>query len=80
MLDVMAQSRDVLFATTSQQLRRIFADADAAGTGDGQLPSRGAKYTLNLMLQGMSVPQIAEGITQVGGWELASLYGEPVVR
>ena len=68
MLAVMAQSADRLFATVNAQLLRIFeaAEAAAAGGGEGPPPSRGAKYALNVMLQGMSVPQIATGLTQVG--------------
>ena len=72
MLAAMAQSADRLFATVNAQLLRIFeaAEAAAAGGAEGPPPSRGAKYALNAMLQGMSVPQIAQGLTQVclGVW------------
>ncbi|KAL4854812.1 hypothetical protein ACK3TF_004509 [Chlorella vulgaris] len=61
----MGQSADRLFATINNQLLRVFAAAEAtAASGGGQPPCRGAKYALNVMLQGMNVPAIAEGITQ----------------
>jgi hypothetical protein len=66
MLAVMGQSADRLFSTVNQQLLRVFAAAEAsAAAGGGQPPSRGAKYALNVMLQGMNVPSIAAGLTQV---------------
>ncbi|PRW20522.1 microtubule associated isoform A [Chlorella sorokiniana] len=65
MLAVMGQSADALFDTVNQQLQRIFADAERqAATGGGAPPSRGAKYALNIMLQGMNVPSVSMGITQ----------------
>lgn len=65
MLAVMGQSADALFATVNQQLLRIFADAERqAVAGGGAPPSRGAKYALNIMLQGMNVTSISMGITQ----------------
>jgi len=68
MLAVMGQSADTLFGTVNAQLLRIFAAAEeAAAAGGGQPPSRGAKYALNIMLQGMNVPQIAMGLTLVSG-------------
>ena len=71
MLAIMGQSADALFATVNAQLLRIFEEAEAAAAaGGGQPPSRGAKYALNIMLQGMNVPSIAAGLTQVqrDGW------------
>jgi hypothetical protein len=66
MLAVMAQTADQLFATVNAQLLRVFAAAEAAGAaGGGQPPSRGAKYALNVMLQGLNVPEIASGLAQV---------------
>lgn len=67
MLAIMNQSADALFSTVNSQLQRIFDTAEArAAAGGGQPASRGAKYALNIMLQGMGVTQIAQGITQVG--------------
>jgi hypothetical protein len=66
MLAVMGQSADQLFSTVNGQVLRIFAASEAAAaiTG-GQPSSRGGKYALNIMLQGMNVPQIAAGISSV---------------
>jgi hypothetical protein len=72
----MGQSADQLFATINDQLLRVFAAAEAtAASGGGQPPCRGAKYALNVMLQGMNVPAIAEGITQVRClWHVCETY------
>lgn len=77
MLAVMGQSADALFATVNQQLLRIFAEAERqAAAGGGPPPSRGAKYALNIMLQGMNVPSIAQGITQVrtAAWGVTAVW------
>jgi hypothetical protein len=67
MLAVMGQSADQLFSTVNGQVLRIFAASEAAAAVTGGQPSsRGGKYALNIMLQGMNVPQIAAGISSVG--------------
>ena len=79
MLAVMGQSADRLFRTVNEQLLRIFAEAEAVVAAGGQPGSRAAKYALNIMLQGMNVPQIAAGLTQVGAAVAPRAGAAPVV-
>ena len=78
MLAVMGQSADQLFSTVNGQLLRIFGAAEEVAAREGGQPSsRGPKYALNIMLQGMNVPQIAAGLTSVGAAAAAvtALFG-----
>ena len=64
---LMGTSAERMFATVNSQLLRIFSEAEREGALMGRPPSsRGCKYALNVMLQGMAVPEIARGLPQVG--------------
>lgn len=52
MLAAMAASADTIFSTMSWQLLRILAAAEVVAEAGGiQLPSCGAKYAVNVLLQ-----------------------------
>lgn len=62
---VMGASAERLFTGVNRQLNAIFAAAEQEAALTGADPSsRGAKYALNVMLQGMSVQEIALGLPQ----------------
>ena len=68
---VMGASAQQMFAMVNRQLLLIFQQAEEEARLLGTQPqSRGCKYALNVMLQGMAVPEIARGLPQVGlaGW------------
>jgi cytoskeleton-associated protein 5 len=62
---VMGDSAARLFAGVHRQLGAIFAAAEAEEAATGAPPSsRGCKYALNVMLQGMGVREVALGLPQ----------------
>ena len=61
---VMGSSAERLFGVVIAQLTAIFDEA-ALEAANGQLPSsRGCKFALNVMLQGLSIEEIAGGLPQ----------------
>lgn len=63
-LTIVAASTERMFKIAISLLRSIFDEAEKEA-GLGQSPSsRGCKYALNLMLQGMGVPEIAGSLPQ----------------
>eukprot|EP00887_Chlorella_sp_A99_P000367 scaffold13.g367.t1 len=62
---VMGASAEQMFAVVCTQLRRVFSEAELQARQTGEQPSsRGCKYALNVMLQGMTVPEVAHGLPQ----------------
>ena len=65
---LMGASAERLFAAVNQRLGDVFAAAAAEAEEGRQPPSRAAKYALNVMLQGLAVPEVAAGLPQVRTW------------
>lgn len=71
---LIAASAESLFATVHRQLTAIFAAGSAGGAAPGALPSaRGCKYGLNVLLQGLAVPEVARSLSQAVLRDVVSL-------
>lgn len=61
---VMGSSAERLFTVVLAQLSTIFEEAAKEAAAGGTPSSRGCKFALNVMLQGMSVDEVAGGLPQ----------------
>lgn len=62
---MIASSAEELFSVVHKQLTTIFAAGAGASGSDAMLASaRGCKYGLNVLLQGLAIPDVARSLSQ----------------